>query len=149
MKFPSTCGTDAFVRRLRPHDRVNQDLQFKMHVNKTLVGILFAEATICFLVWRSFEKTQIDQNTATAWCAIALVAGLLVRVFSDAKLWVGFVGVIAAAIAANMLNITIDVSRYPTSHNLFPFELVITTVIAAFGGIVGLGFGSLFRPKRG
>ena len=120
-----------------------------MHVNKMLVGILFAEATICFLVWRSFEKTQIDQNTATAWCAIALVAGLLVRVFSDTKLWIGFVGVIAAAIAANMLNITVDVSRDPTSHNLFPFELVITTVIAAFGGIVGLGFGSLFRPKRG
>ncbi len=120
-----------------------------MGVNKTLVGILSAEAATCFLVWRSFEKPQIDQNTSVAWCLTALVAGFLLRVFADTKLLVGFLGVIAAAIAANVLNITIDVSRDPTSHNLFPFELVLTAVIAAFGGIVGLGLGSVFRPKRG
>jgi tetrahydromethanopterin S-methyltransferase subunit E len=115
-----------------------------MDINKTLVGVLSAEAALCFLVWRSFEKPQIDQNTAIAWCAIALVAGCLLRAFSGAKLWVGFLGVVVAALVANILNITIDVSRDPTSHNLFPFELVLTAVIAAFGGIVGLGLGSVF-----
>jgi uncharacterized membrane protein YfcA len=117
--------------------------------NKILFGILAAEAAVCFLVWRSYEKPQIDQNTAMAWCAIALAAAFSLRVFSSTKLWIGFLGVIAAAIAANMLNITVDVSRDPTSHNLFPFELVMTAVIAASGGIVGLGFGSLFHNKRG
>jgi len=53
-------------------------------------------------------------------------------------------GVVAAAIAAD---IAYDVSLDPTSHNLFPLELMMTGVISIAGAAVGLAVANAFRMK--
>jgi hypothetical protein len=109
--------------------------------------VLAAQAIVCFVIWRSVQNAHLTKGIEVAWFLAAIAAGFILTAFSDARKRAILGGVIAAALAANIANISIDVARDPTSHNLFPFELAMTAVINLIGVAIGVGAGWPFRPK--
>ncbi len=109
--------------------------------------VLAAQVIVCFIIWRSVRYSHLTQTIEVAWFLAAIAAGFILTAFSDARKRAILGGVISAALAANIANITIDVVRDPTSHNLFPFELAMTAVINLIGVAIGMGAGWPFRPK--
>jgi hypothetical protein len=76
---------------------------------------------------------------------IALIAGVLIEArFSRVVL------VLAAAVpAAVMARVVVDTMRDPTSHNLWPFELVIAFMVGLAGTVPGTLLGSVLRRMLG
>jgi hypothetical protein len=121
-----------------------------MNKKNLLVGVLIAEAVVCLLLWRSMPKAKITESLTIAWCVTAGLSGFTLRLFSVDRKRVIFLGVVGAAVAANVANIVYDTSRDPTSHNLFPFELAYTVVISLAGGVTGVILASVAAgtPKK-
>jgi hypothetical protein len=77
------------------------------------------------------------------------VVALVARVLIDAR-FPRVVLVLAAAVpAAVMARVVVDTTRDPTSHNLWPFELVIAFLVGLGGTVPGTLIGSVFRRLLG
>ncbi len=56
------------------------------------------------------------------------------------------VGIVALALpAAALIRVIVDTARDPTSHNLWPLELVLAAFYGAFCAILGAAIGQLLR----
>jgi hypothetical protein len=117
--------------------------------NKLVPWVLVAEAAVCLLIWRSVKLARITETIAIEWCVTSFAASFVLVAFTNARRRVVLLGVVAAAIAADIADIAYDVSLDPTSHNLFPLELMMTGVISIAGAAIGLAVGSAFRLKAG
>ena len=97
---------------------------------------------------------RIPYNKATSSAAVggAILIGvvaLIARVLIDARA-LRVVLVLAAAVpAAVMARVVVDTTRDPTSHNLWPFELVIAFLVGLTGTVPGTLIGSVFRRMLG
>jgi hypothetical protein len=73
---------------------------------------------------------------------VVALAAFVIRVAAIARLRWAIAGPAAMVVCAVGLRVAVEVSSDPTSHNLWPFELVIAAVVAGlwagFGG--GLGW---------
>ena len=78
-----------------------------------------------------------------------LVVGVLAaaaRTFGNARL-LAVILVVGAAVPAPILaRIVVDTTKDPTSHNLWPFEVIIAAVIGALCSSAGALIGSLLAP---
>jgi ABC-type uncharacterized transport system permease subunit len=54
----------------------------------------------------------------------------------------------AALVTAVMARVAVDVASDPTSHNLWPIEVVIAAVLGAFWGLIAAGVGELVLRLR-
>ncbi len=119
-----------------------------MGISKALWGVLVAVALVDFWIWQHLPGgTRVTQTVAISWALAAVVAAVVASIFSRASAARIIAGVVAAALAANIVNIVIGVARDSTSHNLFPFELVMTAVINAAGASLGALIAVPMRPK--
>lgn len=116
---------------------------------KLVPWVLVAEAVVCLLIWRSVKLARITETIALEWCVTSFAASFVLVAFTKARRRMILLGVLAAAIAADIADIAYDVSLDPTSHNLFPFELAMTGVISIAGAAVGIAIASAFRMKAG
>jgi hypothetical protein len=77
------------------------------------------------------------------------VIALIARGLMEAR-FLRVVLVLAAAVpAAVMARVVVDTTRDPTSHNLWPFELVIAFAVGLAGAAPGTLLGSVFRRMLG
>jgi hypothetical protein len=77
------------------------------------------------------------------------MVALITRVLIDAR-FPRVVLVVAAAVpTAVMARVVVDTTRDPTSHNLWPFELVIAFLVGLTGTVPGTLVGSVFRRLLG
>lgn len=119
-----------------------------MGLSKELWGVLVAVALVDFWIWQHLPGgTHVTQFVVLSWALAALVAAVVASIFSRVGAARIIAFVVAAALAANIVNIVIGVARDSTSHNLFPFELVMTAVINAAGASLGALTGIPMRPK--
>jgi hypothetical protein len=102
----------------------------------------------CILIWRSMADSRMTGRSAIAFCIIALASGLALLILSQESKFVIVISVIGSALAANTANIAYDLFQDPTSHNLFPFELVITTILSLTGAAVALLAGLIRRKSN-
>jgi len=97
---------------------------------------------------------RIPYNKATSAAVMggAILIGviaLIARVLIEAR-FLRVVLVLAAAVpAAVMARVVVDTTRDPTSHNLWPFELVIAFAAGLAGTAPGTLLGSVFRRLLG
>ena len=117
--------------------------------NRLVPWVLVAEAAVCLLIWRSVKLARITETIALKWCVTSFAASFVLVAFTNARRRVVLLGVVAAAIAADIADIAYDVSLDPTSHNLFPLELMMTGVISIAGAALGIAVASAFRLKAG
>ena len=75
---------------------------------------------------------------------VSLVAVVL-RTATDTPAWAAWAFPAASVPAAVMVRVIVEVGLDPTSHNLWPFEIVIAAVVGGFLAGVGLGIGELAR----
>lgn len=109
--------------------------------------VVCAEALVCFAIWRSLPHAKVHMSNLLGWGTAAFLSALVLAMFSETPKWVIAVATIAAPLAANIANIAYDLAKDPTSHNLFPFELFMTTVVAACGALVGAVIGTGLQRK--
>jgi len=110
--------------------------------------ILLAEAAVCFWIWQSMDKPKLTGLLALEWCLTSATASFLLFAFSGVRARFIFPGVAGAAVLANIANIIVDVSRDPSSHNLYSLELVITVIISVIGVAVGSVLAGAMRTRR-
>jgi hypothetical protein len=104
------------------------------------------------LVGVPYWRIPYNKATSAAVMGGAILIGvvaLITRVFIDAR-FPRVVLVLAAAVpAAVMARVVVDTTRDPTSHNLWPFELVIAFLVGLTGTVPGTLIGSVFRRMLG
>src|SRR6478672_7913674 len=110
-----------------------------MGKTRLVFWVIPAQVLVCLLIWRNIQDSKMTGRSALAFCIAALVSGFVLMAVSTTPKFVIFMAVIGSALAANIANIAYDLFRDPTSHNLFPFELVITAVISLVGAGIGVG----------
>jgi hypothetical protein len=76
---------------------------------------------------------------------LLIAASAALRFLEPRRWWITFFVLALAPITAVCVRIATDVTRDPTSHNLFPFELVIAAFFSAVTVGIGMGVGSLLR----
>jgi hypothetical protein len=108
------------------------------------VGVLLAIGLPYWLA--PYER--IEGALGFGYALVALVAMITVGSSGWGVLQMMRAAASAAPIAA-ALRVAADVARDPTSHNLWPIELVFVAIAAALAALAGGAVGALFRRLRG
>jgi len=115
-------------------------------------GLLWSFLVGFLVVGVPYWRIPYNRATSSAVMSGALLIGmvaLIARVLIDAR-FLRVVLVLAAAVpAAVMARVVVDTTRDPTSHNLWPFELVIAFLVGLAGTVPGTLIGSVFRRMLG
>ena len=80
---------------------------------------------------------------------LAAISGVLSAFLIRDRFFVPVMTVAAGFGISDVIRIFYDTSRDRTSHNLWPFELVLTAMLGAAGAIVGVGIVLLVRRFMG
>jgi hypothetical protein len=80
-------------------------------------------------------------KTSRQW----LAAAALTRAFSDNRFWRTVLVTSAAVPGAVFARVIVDAWRDPTSHNLWPLEILIALVMGLAVTVLGALLGSVFR----
>lgn len=77
--------------------------------------------------------------------AVVGIAALALRAYDAAPFWKTAIVMALALPATAMLRVIVDTARDPTSHNLWPLELMLAAFYGAFCAILGAAIGQLLR----
>src|SRR5439155_14171598 len=89
-----------------------------------------------------YSKLNLPDGVLGIGLAFLFVATVLARIYSGRSLFrvIAVLGSVVPAVV--MLRVAADVARDPTSHNLWPFELVIALIVGAAVTVGGALLGS-------
>lgn len=101
--------------------------------------------------WQTpYNKVNLPSTLLDYGLIVVVLAALLVRWLGNSSLTKTIV-VGASVPAAVMARVMVDTAKDPTSHNLWPFELVIALVVgfaaSAAGALIGSLLARLLRPS--
>ena len=115
-------------------------------------GLVWSFLAGFLVVGVPYWRIPYNKATSSAVMGGAILIGmvaLITRVLIDAR-FPRVVLVVAAAVpTAVMARVVVDTTRDPTSHNLWPFELVIAFLVGLTGTVPGTLIGSVFRRMLG
>jgi hypothetical protein len=123
------------------------------HKSKSLVKAapwLVAAFVACFvvggwLVWRgSYQEYQAGSFLRSIVLLIAIVAFAL-ALLSDAGIIASATTIGCAFPAVIMVRVVLDVTKDPTDHNLWPFEIAIALVIGMGAAFATASLGGICR----
>jgi len=116
------------------------------------LGLLWSFLVGFLVVGVPYWRIPYNKATSSAVMGGAVLIGviaLIARVLIEAR-FSRVVLVLAAAVpTAVMARVVVDTMRDPTSHNLWPFELVIAFMVGLAGTVPGTLLGSVFRRMLG
>ncbi|HSB94508.1 MAG TPA: hypothetical protein VLC28_15395 [Flavitalea sp.] len=114
---------------------------------KSFAGIVFITTIVTGLfTWFSSNHNHNNDIAMTLLLSIlfALACDMLTN-FDNGKIVFATATGITLALVVKIL---IDWQFDPTSHNLFPFEIVINFIAASVASLVGIGCGYVYRRIR-
>jgi hypothetical protein len=79
------------------------------------------------------------------WPALCGLAGFLAFLISDRTMAITLMAVLTGSFSLNVIHIAIDMAADPTTHNLFPLELIFTLLLTGVGATVGVGLARLAK----
>ena len=116
------------------------------------LGLLWSFLVGFLVVGVPYWRIPYNKATSSAVMGGVVLIGviaLIARVLIEAR-FSRVVLVLAAAVpTAVMARVVVDTMRDPTSHNLWPFELVIAFMVGLAGTVPGTLLGSVFRRMLG
>jgi hypothetical protein len=90
------------------------------------------------------SSTHNHNNDAGIPLLLSTILALLFVLFIKLEVIISAALTTAGGIIAMIIGMFIDWHYDPTSHNLFPFEIVINTILFFIASIIGAGFGFAF-----
>jgi hypothetical protein len=93
----------------------------------------------------SYHDLQLPGALPLWALLLMLVFTVVLRAATDTAWWLVFLAGALPVPIVICARIAVEINIDPTSHNLFPFEVVIGLVVGAFFGGLGLGIGELIR----
>lgn len=96
-----------------------------------------------------YGQVSLPSSIQTYQLVIVAVAACLVRVAGGVKTTTAVFAVAAAVPGAILARVIVEVARDPTSHNLWPFELLIGLVLGLLAAAAGALAGALLLRFAG
>jgi hypothetical protein len=118
----------------------------------TVLAVAFAVALLAIGVpyWRiPYAKLALPDALISVGLVVAFGAAAAVRFFGAASLWHAILVIGLAAPCAVLLRIVVGVIADPTSHNLWPFEVVLAAGVGFATSLCGALLGSALRLAVG
>ena len=110
-----------------------------------LIAFAIALIGVGFPYWQvPYEQVNLPDALYGPGLAAVFVVALMVRAFGVAKFWVAWLVIAAAAPVAVVLRVAAETSVDPTSHNLWPLEILIAAGLGLCLALGGALLGSLF-----
>ncbi len=113
-----------------------------------LLAFAIAFVGVGFPYWQTpYAQASLPDALYGPGLAAVFVVAMMVRAFGVAKFWVAWLVMAAAVPAAVVLRVVSEVWVIPTSHNLWPLELVIAAAVGMLAALGGAMLGSLFLMR--
>lgn len=97
-----------------------------------------------------YSQVSMPGNpSAGTWLATGALAGLLGGQLIRTGFRAPTLSVAGGFVLAVMIRVSVETARDPTSHNLWPFEVVIAGGIGLFAAALGVGVARLMQRRTG
>lgn len=114
----------------------------------TAVTVLAATIGYGTVYWTTpYDELDIGSLTLAVY-AVAALPVVALRATGVAPFLLSAAVSPVALAAAVMVRVAVDVARDPTSHNLWPIEIVVAVVVGAVWGLIAAGVGELVLRVR-
>ena len=97
-------------------------------------------------IW--FSSYHNHNNDFTIPLLLTVFFALAFSILTELQLRKIVLATMIGVIIALIIKIIIDLRFDPTSHNLFPFEIVIGSFIISIGSLIGAAIGFIYRKFR-
>ena len=113
-----------------------------------LIGFLIAFVAVGFAHWQlPYDKVSLPNSLyGPGLVAVGLIA-LMLRAFGVGRFLTVWLLIAATVPAAVMARVVVDTTRDPTSHNLWPLEILIALAVGLACSLVGAALGSLLLMR--
>ena len=109
----------------------------------TLAGLLACGLPLWPIPYR--EVSMPGNPAASAWLLLGALAGLLAGHLLREGVRVPVLAVTAGFVLAVLGRVGVETSRDPTSHNLWPFEVIIAGSIGLAAAVIGVGIARVLQ----
>jgi uncharacterized membrane protein YfcA len=103
----------------------------------TLAGLLACGLPLWPIPYK--EVSMPGNPAASVWLLLGGLAGLLAGHLLRQKMWVPVLAVTTGFVLAVMVRVGVETYRDPTSHNLWPLEVMIAGGIGLVAASIGVG----------
>jgi hypothetical protein len=112
------------------------------------VSVVLSTVVLGVVYWASpYSDTDISTVVGPV-LFIAMLPVVALRATGVAPFLLSAAAGAASVVAVVMLRVIVDVSNDPTSHNLWPLEIVIAGVLGMLAGLVAAGLGEVVLRIR-
>jgi uncharacterized membrane protein YfcA len=109
----------------------------------TLAGLLACGLPLWPIPYR--EVSMPGNPAASVWLLLGALAGLLAGHLLRERVRVPVLAVTAGFVLAVLGRVGVETSRDPTSHNLWPFEVIIAGSIGLAAAVIGVGIARVLQ----
>lgn len=94
------------------------------------------------------EVSMPGNPAASTWLVLGALAGLLAGHLLRERLRTPVAAVTAGFVLAVLGRVSVETARDPTSHNLWPFEVIIAGSLGAVAALIGVGLARVVQRHR-
>jgi len=113
----------------------------------TLAGLLACGLPLWPIPYR--EVSMPGNPAASVWLLLGALAGILAGHLIRQSIWVPVLAVTAGFVLAVLGRVEIETARDPTSHNLWPFEVIIAGGVGLAAALIGVGLARVLQRSTG
>jgi len=108
--------------------------------------VLISVVVTGIFVW--FSSNHNHNNDFTIPLVLSVLFALAFSILTELQLRKIVFATTIGVVTALIIKITIDSQFDPTSHNLFPFEIMIDFVLISIASLIGVAIGFIYRKFR-
>ena len=113
-----------------------------------LIGFLIAFVAVGFAHWQlPYDKVSLPNSLYGPGLVAVGVIALMLRAFGVGRFLTIWWLIAATVPAAVMARVVVETSRDPTSHNLWPLEILIALAVGLVCSLIGTAIGSLLLMR--
>ena len=114
------------------------------HLGLLLIGFLLGFFAVGIPYWSvPYNEVNVPNALMTAGLLVVVLASLLLRAFGVASVWEAALVVGASVPASVLARVNVETAADPTSHNLWPLEIVFAAAVGLPAALAGALIGSL------
>jgi hypothetical protein len=113
-----------------------------------LIGFLIAFVAVGFAHWQlPYDSVSLPNSLYGPGLVAVGVIALMLRAFGVGRFLTIWWLIAATVPAAVMARVVVETSRDPTSHNLWPLEILIALAVGLVCALMGTALGSLLLMR--